>query len=92
MKEIVIATSNPGKLEEFKEDEVLCISNMNCRLYKVTESHQLQYVLIVWGNAEAASLSGNWQFCQIESLLTAYMERATKTYLCRIFSLAPTLR
>ena len=47
------ALPSEEKLEEFKEDEVLCISNMNCRLYKVTESHQLQYVLIVWGNAEA---------------------------------------
>ena len=66
--------------------------NMNCRLYKVTESHQLQYILIVWGNAEAASTIGELAVCQIESLLTAYMEKATKTYLCRIFSLAPILR
>ena len=49
------ALPSEEKLEEFKEDEALCISNMNCRLYKVTESHQLQYVLIVWGNEEAAS-------------------------------------
>ena len=49
------ALPSEEKLEEFKEDEALCISNMNCRLYKVTESHQLQYILIVWGNSEAAS-------------------------------------
>ena len=36
------ALPSEEKLEEFKEDEALCISNMNCRLYKVTESHQLQ--------------------------------------------------
>ena len=35
------ALPSEEKLEEFKEDEALCISNMNCRLYKVTESHQL---------------------------------------------------
>ena len=44
------ALPSEEKLEEFKEDEVLCISNMTCRLYNVTESHQLLYVLIVWGN------------------------------------------
>ena len=31
------ALPSEEKLEEFKEDEALCISNMNCRLYKVTE-------------------------------------------------------
>ena len=72
------ALPSEEKLEEFKEDEVLCISNMNCRLYKVTESHQLQYVLIVWGNAEAASTIGELAVCQIESLLTAYMEKSDK--------------
>ena len=44
------ALPSEEKLEEFKEEEALCISNMNCRLYKVTESHQLRYILIVWGN------------------------------------------
>ena len=68
------ALPSEEKLEEFKEDEALCISNMNCRLYKVTESHQLQYILIVWGNSEAASTIGELAVCQIESLLTAYME------------------
>ena len=72
------ALPSEEKLEEFKEDEALCISNMNCRLYKVTESHQLQYVLIVWGNAEAASTIGELAVCQIESLLTAYMEKSDK--------------
>ena len=72
------ALPSEEKLEEFKEDDALCISNMNCRLYKVTESHQLQYVLIVWGNAEAASTIGELAVCQIESLLTAYMEKSDK--------------
>ena len=72
------ALPSEEKLEEFKEDEALCISNMNCRLYKVTESHQLQYILIVWGNAEAASTIGELAVCQIESLLTAYMEKSDK--------------
>ena len=77
------ALPSEEKLEEFKEDEVLCISNMNCRLYKVTESHQLQYVLIV---------SGNWQSARLRACLPLTWKRATKTYLCRIFSLAPILR
>ena len=72
------ALPSEEKLEEFKEDEVLCISNMNCRLYKVMENHQLQYILIVWGNAEAASTIGELAVCQIESLLTAYMEKSDK--------------
>ena len=72
------ALPSEEKLEEFKEDEALCISNMNCRLYKVTESHQLQYILIVWGNSEAASTIGELAVCQIESLLTAYMEKSDK--------------
>ena len=72
------ALPSEEKLEEFKEDEALCISNMNCRLYKVTESHQLQYVLIVWGNEEAASTIGELAVCQIESLLTAYTEKSDK--------------
>ena len=72
------ALPSEEKLEEFKEDDALCISNMNCRLYKVTESHQLQYILIVWGNSEAASTIGELAVCQIESLLTAYMEKSDK--------------
>ena len=72
------ALPSTEKLDEFKDEEALCISNMNCRLYKVTESHQLQYVLIVWGNAEAASTIGELAVCQIESLLTAYTEKSDK--------------
>ena len=72
------ALPSEEKLEEFKEDEALCISNMNCRLYKVTESHQLQYVLIVWGNAEAASTIGELAVCQIESILESYAEKNDK--------------
>ena len=66
------------KLEEFKEDDALCISNMNCRLYKITESHQLQFLLVVWGNTEAATTIGELAVCQIESLLTAYTEKSDK--------------
>ena len=72
------ALPSEEKLEEFKEDEALCISNMNCRLYKVTESHQLQYILIVWGNSEAASTIGELAVCQIESILESYAEKNDK--------------
>ena len=68
------ALPSEEKLEEFKEDEALCISNMNCRLYKVTESHQLQYILIVWGHAEAASTLGELAVCQIH--ITTTVRRA----------------
>ena len=72
------ALPSTEKLDEFKDEEALCISNMNCRLYKVMENHQLQYILIVWGNAEAASTIGELAVCQIESLLTAYTEKSDK--------------
>ena len=72
------ALPSEEKLEEFKEDEALCISNMNCRLYKVTESHKLQYILIVWGNSEAASTIGELAVCQIESILESYAEKNDK--------------
>ena len=71
------ALPSEEKLEEFKEDEVLCISNMNCRLYKVTESHQLTvYPDCIGEITEAASTIGELAVCQIESLLTAYMEKS----------------
>ena len=72
------ALPSEEKLEEFKEDEALCISNMNCRLYKVTESHQLQYILIVWGNSEAASTIGELAVCQIQSILEGFSEKNDK--------------
>ena len=32
------ALPSTEKLDEFKDEEALCISNMNCRLYKVMEN------------------------------------------------------
>ena len=32
------ALPSTEKLDEFKDEEALCISNMNCRLYKVMEA------------------------------------------------------
>ena len=41
---------------------------------------------------ESLPPSGNWLSARLRACLPLTWKRATKTYLCRIFSLAPTLR
>ena len=67
-----------GKLENFRNGDALCTANASCCLYKVMDRDELLYILIVWGNAEAASTIGELAVCQIESLLTAYTEKSDK--------------
>lgn len=67
-----------ARLAEFKDSSALCMSNTGCCLYKITENHQLLYILVVWGGGEAVSTIGELAVCQIESLLTAYAEKSDK--------------
>ena len=67
-----------SKLAEFKESPALCMSNISCWLYKIMESHQLQYILIVWGTDESVSTIGELAVCQIENILASYAEKSDK--------------
>ena len=66
-----------SKLEEFRNSTALCLSNATCCLYKITEKNE-QLLLIVWGSEDSVSTIGELAVCQIESLLTAYMEKSDK--------------
>ena len=66
------------KLEDFRENDALCLSNTSCSLYKIMDNQQLAYILILWGTDPSASTIGELAVCQIESLLTAYMEKSDK--------------
>ena len=65
------------KLTQFREDAALCVSNRSCSLYKL-DNGSGNMLLIVWGSGDSASTIGELAVCQIESLLTAYMEKSDK--------------
>lgn len=67
-----------SRLEAFRADSALCVSNTACSLYKITDGNELLYILIVWGNSVSASTIGELAVCQIESLITAYTEKSDK--------------
>lgn len=66
------------KLQEFKENSAVCISNTSCSLYKIMEDQVFSYILIVWGNHTSLNTIGELAVCQIESLITAYAEKNDK--------------
>lgn len=67
-----------SRLDAFREDSALCVSNTACSLYKIKDNGQVVYLLIVWGNTASSSTIGELAVCQIESLLTAYAEKNDK--------------
>lgn len=67
-----------SRIEEFKESAAVCMSNTSCCLYKITEGHQLRFILVVWGTDDSLSTIGELAVCQIESLITAYGEKSDK--------------
>ena len=66
------------KLDEFRQSTALCLANTTYCLYKVTEKSDVPYLLVVWGSDASVSTIGELAVCQIESLLTAYMEKSDK--------------
>ncbi|MCI5530206.1 MAG: helix-turn-helix domain-containing protein [Blautia sp.] len=67
-----------SKITAFKESPALCMSNIGCWLYKVQESQELLYILIVWGNGEAVSTIGELAVCQIKNIVASYAEKSDK--------------
>ena len=67
-----------SKLNDFRENDALCVSNTSCCLYKIMENHTLSYILVVWGKGENTSTIGELAVCQVQSLLTAYAEKSDK--------------
>lgn len=67
-----------GKLENFRNGDVLCTANASCCLYKVMDRDELLYILIVWGSGESTSTIGELAVCQIRSLIEAYSEKNDK--------------
>ncbi len=67
-----------AKLDDFRQSTALCLANTTCCLYKITEKSDVPYLLVVWGSDASVSTIGELAVCQIESLLTAYMEKSDK--------------
>ena len=68
-----------SKLQDFLEEETLCVSNTSCSLYKITDSQELVFILIVWGKGDSTPVIGELAVCQIKSLITAYAEKTDKS-------------
>lgn len=68
----------PSKLQTFRESPALSIANTSRCLYKIMNSGELQYILVVWGSGESVPTIGELAVCQIQSLLTAYAEKNDK--------------
>jgi carbohydrate diacid regulator len=67
-----------AKLQEFRESNALCMSNISYYLYKITENHQLAYILVIWGNVDGISTIGELAVCQIESILSSHSQKNDK--------------
>lgn len=67
-----------SKIQEFREQAAVCISNTSCSMFKVTYNQECTYILIVWGSKETIATIGELAVCQIESLLEAYAEKSDK--------------
>lgn len=66
------------KLAQFRESGALCTAGKTCSLFKVSDSRDSAYLLILWGNPEAVSTIGQLAVCQVQSLLDAYAEKSDK--------------
>nr|WP_294661999.1 helix-turn-helix domain-containing protein [uncultured Blautia sp.] len=67
-----------SKLDNFRNDQALCVANSTCCLYKIMNKDELLYILIVWGTGDSVSTIGELAVCQIQSLLEAYSEKNDK--------------
>lgn len=67
-----------ARLDAFRTDNSLCVSNASCSLYKITDGNELLYILIVWGGGVSTSTIGELAVCQVESLIAAYAEKNDK--------------
>ena len=64
-----------SKLQEFRESSALCVSNTSNSLFKVSDSGDTPYILVVWGSKDSMPTIGELAVCQVESLLCAYTEK-----------------
>ena len=67
-----------SKLQEFRESSALCVSNTSNSLFKVSDSGDTPYILVVWGSKDSMPTIGELAVCQVESLLCAYTEKSDK--------------
>mgnify|MGYP001051650845 CR=1 FL=1 len=67
-----------SKLQAFRENTALSMANTSCCLYKIMNSSELLYLLVVWGSGESVPTIGELAVCQVQSLLTAYAEKNDK--------------
>ena len=67
-----------SRLESFRSSNAVSMAGAGCSLYKICESGDNNYILIVWGNIENAATIGQLAVCQVESLFAAYAEKNDK--------------
>lgn len=67
-----------SKLQEFRESSALCVSNTSNSLFKISDSGDTPYILVVWGSKDSMPTIGELAVCQVESLLCAYTEKSDK--------------
>lgn len=63
------------RLNTFRESDAVCLSNTFCHIFKITDTEDLSYLLLVFGNVENTPVIGELAVCQIESLIKAYSEK-----------------
>ncbi len=80
----VLATTFPDA-EQFVEPAVAFVESpadsqvvSGCQFFKVFDEHQLEYVLLAYGDSDDTYMVGNLAVFQIQSLLVAYKERFDK--------------
>lgn len=64
--------------QELRNSSASFISNSVCSIYRITESEELLYYLVVWGSDSSALTIGELAVCQVRSLITAYTEKSDK--------------